>query len=204
MISIIDYGVANLGSMLNMLGKIGTRAELISTPEQVRLAEKIILPGVGAFDHGMSVLNERGLVQPLKDKANEAKIPILGVCLGMQMLGLGSEEGQLNGLGLIDAYCRRFSFSRECEQKVPHMGWSKLTPYKHESKLLEGLEPNARFYFVHSYHLVCANRMDVLASASHGIEFTAMVERGNVFGAQFHPEKSHRFGMALLRKFAEM
>jgi glutamine amidotransferase len=152
----------------------------------------------------MSALTERGLTQPLKDKALEDRAPILGVCLGMQMLGWGSEEGRLAGLGLVDAYCRRFSFEKDSKQKVPHMGWSMLAPRRSGSRLLNGMEPKARFYFVHSYHLVCADRDDILASASYGIDFVAMVERGNVFGAQFHPEKSHRFGMALLHNFAEM
>lgn len=204
MISIVDYGVANLGSILNMLRKAGARAEPVSTPEQVARAEKIILPGVGAFDNGISALREKGMVEPLRKKALVDKAPILGICLGMQMLGKGSEEGKLAGLGLLDAYCERFRFSRDSKQKVPHMGWSLIASRRRDSALLQGLDDKARFYFVHSYHLVCSDPADVLASACHGIEFVAMVQRGNVFGAQFHPEKSHRFGMALLRNFGEM
>jgi imidazole glycerol-phosphate synthase subunit HisH len=205
MISIVDYGVANLGSMLNMLRKVGARAECVSTAEALDRAEKIILPGVGAFDNGMSALKERNLVASLKKKVLEDKVPILGVCLGMQMLGRGSEEGSLPGLGLLDAYCKRFSFAERSRQKVPHMGWSLLVPQRPGSSLLlDGLDSQARFYFVHSYHLVCAEPEDVLANASYGVEFVAMVQRGNVCGAQFHPEKSHRFGMALLHNFARM
>ena len=204
MISIVDYGVANLGSILNMLRKVGARAELVSSKEAVARAEKILLPGIGAFDHGISALRERSLVDVLKMKALEDKVPMLGVCLGMQMLGKGSAEGDLAGLGLLDAYCARFSFSADSRQKVPHMGWSLLASRRQDSALLKGLDGNARFYFVHSYHLVCTEPADVLATACYGTEFVAMVQRGNVFGAQFHPEKSHRFGMALLRNFMEL
>lgn len=203
LISVIDYGVANLGSMLNMLRKIGARAELVSTPEAIERAEKILLPGVGAFDHGMSALSERGMAEPLKKKVQEEKVPLLGVCLGMQMLGNGSEEGQLAGLGLIDACCQRFSFDEGSKLKIPHMGWGQLLQQQ-ESRLLDGLDAKARFYFVHSYHLVCANHSDVLATANYGREFVAMIQHGNIYGAQFHPEKSHRFGMALLKNFAEI
>ncbi len=204
MISIIDYGVANLGSILNMLRKVGARAELVSSKEAVARAEKIILPGIGAFDHGISALRERGLVDVLRKKVLDDKVPLLGVCLGMQMLGKVSEEGHLAGLGLLDAHCKRFSFTDDHRQKVPHMGWSLLAPRQQESALLKGLDAKARFYFVHSYHMVCADPADVLATACYGSEFVAMVQRGNVFGAQFHPEKSHRFGMALLHNFAEV
>jgi len=204
MISVVDYGVANLGSMLNMLRRLGAQAELASTPEQIARAKKIILPGVGAFDHGMTALRERGLVEPLRKKALEDKVPLLGVCLGMQMLGKGSEEGRLMGIGLLDASCRRFHFPPGARERVPHMGWSRLTKRSQESRLLAGLDEQARFYFVHSYHLVCEDASTVLAYAEYGIEFVAMVQSGNICGAQFHPEKSHRFGMALLRNFSEM
>ena len=204
MIAVVDYGVANLGSMLNMLRRLGTQAELASTPEDLARAEKIILPGVGAFDHGMSALRERGLVEPLRKKALEDKVPLLGVCLGMQLLGKGSEEGRLMGMGLLDAYCRRFRFPPESRERVPHMGWSRLSSRSRDNRLLHGLDEQARFYFVHSYHLVCNDDAAVLACAHYGMEFVAVVQAGNVCGAQFHPEKSHRFGMALLRNFSEM
>lgn len=203
MISVIDYGVANLGSMLNMLRKIGVRAELVSTPEELDRAEKIILPGVGAFDHGITALQDRGLVESLKKKVLLDRVPVLGVCLGMQMLGKGSEEGSIAGLGLIDAYCQRFRFVEDSKQKVPHMGWNLLAS-REESPLLNELDARTRFYFCHSYHLVCAEPTDVLATACYGMEFVTMVRHGNIFGVQFHPEKSHRFGMALLHNFAVM
>lgn len=203
MISVVDYGVANLGSILNMLRKVGAAAETVGTPEEIMAAEKIILPGVGAFDHGVSTLNSRGLVGALRARALGDRVPILGICLGMQMLGKSSEEGELSGLGLIDARCERFRFDGRGHLKVPHMGWSLLET-KRASPLTADLGEKARFYFVHSYHIVCADPSDVLATAFYGIEFVALVQHENVYGAQFHPEKSHRFGMALLSNFARL
>jgi len=202
MISIVNYGVSNVGSMLNMMKKIGVPAETVSTPAQIQRAEKIILPGVGAFDHGMSALMELDLAEPLKRRIVQDRVPILGVCLGMQMLAKGSEEGILSGLNLIDGYCMRFNSDGDPLVRVPHMGWNVLA-IRRKSELLEGLE-RARFYFVHSYHLVCSDRADVLATSRYGIEFTAVVQRDKVWGTQFHPEKSHRFGMTLLSNFARL
>jgi imidazole glycerol-phosphate synthase subunit HisH len=203
MISIVDYGVSNLGSIRNMLRKLGLDSEIASSPEQVAAARKLILPGVGAFDHGATALNERGLTGPLRRQAMERKVPLLGICLGMQLLGKGSEEGVLGGLGLIDACCMRFRLPEGSTLKVPHMGWNEPFVRRH-APLVDGLDPRARFYFTHSYHLVCADAADVVAVATHGVEFTAIVQRENVMGVQFHPEKSHRFGMALLRNFGMM
>jgi glutamine amidotransferase len=203
MISVIDYGVCNLGSMLNMLRKVGVDAQLVSTAADIERAEKIILPGVGAFDNGIVALTERGLMEAIRKKALYDKIPLLGICLGMQMLGRRSDEGSLDGLGLIDAEARRFRFAPDCGLKVPHMGWSILTP-RRDNALLREMEIRSRFYFCHSYHMVCNDPSDVLAGAGYGGEFVAMLQRDNVYGVQFHPEKSHRFGMALLHNFAEM
>jgi len=202
-ISVVDYGVANLGSICNMLHKLGIETALVSTPDGISGATKIILPGVGAFDHGMTALADRGLVGPLRAKAHDDKVPILGICLGMQLLSKGSEEGSLDGLRLIEGVCVRFRFAPGSTLKVPHMGWNEPIP-KRTSPLLNGLDWDARFYFTHSYHLVCDDPADVLASAMHGIEFTAMIHRDNVIGMQFHPEKSHRFGMTVLRNFCAM
>ena len=203
MISVIDYGVCNLGSMLNMLRKVGAQVQLVSTARQVERAEKLILPGVGAFDNGIAALHRCGLIGPLRTRALRDKVPLLGVCLGMQMLGRRSEEGGMDGLGLIDAEAIRFRFGHDSRFKVPHMGWSLLAPKRH-SPLLTELDATSRFYFCHSYRLVCNIATDVLASAVHGDEFVAMVQRDNVYGVQFHPEKSHRFGMALLHNFARL
>jgi glutamine amidotransferase len=203
MIAVVTYGVSNVGSMFNMLQRIGVPATAASTPAEIEKADKIILPGVGAFDHGMSTLVERGLAEPLKKRVLQDRVPILGVCLGMQLLGRGSEEGVLGGLGLVDGRSVRLHSNGEGPLKVPHMGWSVVAPSR-ESPLFNDLDARARFYFVHSYHLVCADSTDVLATARYGVEFTAMVHRDNVWGAQFHPEKSHRYGMTLLRNFASL
>ncbi len=201
-VSILDYGLGNLGSIRNMFQKIGAEAVAVATPEGLLGASKILLPGVGSFDAGMRALETRGLAGPLLDRAR-AGVPILGICLGMQLLTRGSEEGTLPGLGLFDARCQRLLVPVGSTLKVPHMGWAQLTRRKN-SRLLQGLDDKARFYFVHSYHVVCADPADVLATSDHGGEFVAMIERGNIMGAQFHPEKSHRFGMQLFRNFAEI
>lgn len=203
MISVVDYGVANLGSMLNMLRKVGVQAERVSTPEQIEVAERIVLPGIGAFDNGMSALDERGLVDPLRRKVLVEGAPLLGVCLGMQMLGEASEEGSLRGLGLVAATCRRFVPPAGSGLKVPHIGWSRITPSR-DSALLSGIDDQSRFYFVHSYHVCCADPHDVLAVSNYGGQFVSAINRGNIFGVQFHPEKSHRFGMTVLRNFASL
>ena len=203
MISVVDYGVANLGSMLNMLSRVGVEAERVGTREELDGASKIILPGIGAFDTGMSALTERGLVETLRKKVLQDRVPILGVCLGMQLLGIGSEEGELRGLGLMEAACQRLRPEGYGRLKVPHMGWGRIAR-RRSSPLLVELDEQSRFYFVHSYHVVCNDPEDVLAVSSYGSDFVSVVERGNIFGVQFHPEKSHRFGLALLRNFARI
>jgi imidazole glycerol-phosphate synthase subunit HisH len=201
-ISIVDYGVVNLGSIRNMLLKLGFEVDLVSSPEAIERARKVLLPGVGAFDNGVAALADRGLIEPLRAKAATG-IPFFGICLGMQLLGQGSEEGSRAGLGLIAGSCQKLRLPEGGKLKVPHMGWNE--PHiVGESPLVKQLDPRARFYFTHSYHLVCADPADVLATVTHGIEFTAMIQRGNVMGAQFHPEKSHRFGMTVLRNFGSL
>jgi glutamine amidotransferase len=203
MITIVDYGVGNLGSIVNMLKKAGAKAQASSDPNDLRQAEKLILPGVGAFDAGMKKLNETGLVPVLNELVLDKKVPVIGLCLGMQLMTKRSEEGTEAGLGWIDAETVRFKFGAEnAHLKVPHMGWNTLDICRPHPLVADlGAEP--RFYFVHSYHIVCANETDVVANTDYGYPFAAIISRGNILGAQFHPEKSHRFGMQLLRNFAE-
>jgi glutamine amidotransferase len=203
MISIVDYGVANLGSMRNMLRRIGAEVELVTTAAAVAKATKLILPGIGAFDHGMEALSSRGLVEPLKARVLRDGVPMLGICLGFQLMGDGSAEGRRAGMGLIASRCERLPADAEAGVRVPHMNWAHIEPTRADP-ILSGMDEHARFYFVHSYHVVCSDTADVLAVARHGVEFTAMIQRGNIYGAQFHPEKSHRFGMRLLQNFVDL
>lgn len=201
MITIIDYNAGNIKSIQNMLKRIGVKSCISSKPSEIETAEKLILPGVGHFDYGMMNLKQSGLVDVLNKKVVDEKIPLLGICLGAQLLGNGSEEGNEKGLGWIDMDVVKFDKSKLSENlKIPHMSWNEIN-IKKESKLLEGLDNDARFYFVHSYHMKCNDEMNVLTNTSYGYEFTSAVEKENIFGVQFHPEKSHKFGMRLLENF---
>lgn len=203
MITLIDYGVGNLGSIQNMLKKLGAESAIASDIATIERATKLILPGVGAFDAGMGQLNASGLRPALDAAALGRKVPVAGICLGMQLMTEGSEEGRLPGLGWVPARTVRFVPTAGETLKVPHMGWSVVSPAK-PSPALDFLEGESRFYFVHSYHVACCNRADALLQAQYGsVAFDAAFERDNILGFQFHPEKSHRFGMALLKAFLE-
>ncbi len=202
-ITIVDYGVGNLGSIQNMLKKLGAQSEIASDAATIDRAMKIILPGVGAFDAGMKQLNQSGLRTSLDTAVLQKKVPVAGICLGMQLMTEGSEEGTLPGLGWVPAKTIRFVPSLNEILKIPHMGWSIVTKSK-QSPALELLDDESRFYFVHSYHVNCSNRDDVLLTAQYGsVHFDAAFEHENILGFQFHPEKSHRFGMTLLKAFLE-
>jgi glutamine amidotransferase len=204
MIVIVNYGMGNLGSIINMLKKVGVQAKISSDPKDIESADKLILPGVGAFDTGMQSLRELDLVDLLNDKVLNQKTPTLGVCLGMQLITKRSEEGVLPGLGWIDGESIRFRFDpRQNNLKIPHMGWNTVNVQRTEP-LFRGLEQEARFYFVHSYHVICNNLSDVLTTTDYGYEFVSALQRDNIMGAQFHPEKSHKFGMRLLKNFGEL
>jgi imidazole glycerol-phosphate synthase subunit HisH len=204
MITIVDYGVGNLASISNMLAKIGVPSSIARTADDIAQAAKLILPGVGAFDHAMRNLRERGLRSALEHKVRTEKIPVLGLCLGAQLLTRRSEEGQEPGLGWIDADTVSFDRSRlGDEHRVPHMGWSDVSSTG-SSRLLSNLPVPPRFYFAHSFHIRCADERTMAGTAEYGYRFAAVVEDGNIVGAQFHPEKSHRFGMQLLRNYAEL
>lgn len=203
MITIIDYGMGNLGSMHNMLKKIGAEAVVSSDKDVISKSAKLILPGVGSFDAGMGRLKEKGLITVLEERVLGAKIPIMGVCLGMQLLCNGSEEGDMPGLGWVHAETVRFKFKEEMAHlKIPHMGWNQIN-IKKSTPLLADLESDNRFYFVHSYHVVCSEPENILSTTSYGTDFTSAIINDNVMGVQFHPEKSHKFGMKLLKNFAE-
>ncbi|MHC5113728.1 MAG: imidazole glycerol phosphate synthase subunit HisH [Planctomycetota bacterium] len=205
MIVIVDYGLGNVGSIFNMLRKIGATATISHEVDAIASADKLILPGVGAFDEGCAKLEACGLCHALHDAVQQQKKPVLGICLGMQLMVNGSDEGGRTGLGWIDGVCR--SFDRETmtkeRLKVPHMGWN-TADYGPRSQLFADWDGNARFYFVHSFHVVPARDDDVAARTTYGHDFVSAVQRDNVFGVQFHPEKSHRFGMQLLDRFARI
>ena len=202
MIVVLDYGMGNVGSILNMLKKIGAMGVASADPRLIEAADGIILPGVGTFDEGMERLERLDLVSVLNRQALELRHPILGICLGMQLLTRRSDEGQKPGLGWVDAETIRFFRGQEpAPQRVPHMGWNMVTPASAHA-LFDGIE-NPRYYFVHSYHVECRNSENVLATADYGGAFTAALMRDNILGTQFHPEKSHRFGLRLLENFVK-
>lgn len=203
MISIVDYGVGNLGSIRNMLRKLDCPSELVSTESSIKKSSKLILPGVGAFDSGMTGLRENGLINGLEFAVFEKKVPILGICLGMQLMTRGSEEGKLTGLGWFDGFTKRFSPRPEEVLAIPHMGWNYVT-WEKESCLRNDFTDESRFYFVHSYHVNCSRYDDVLMTTQYGsIRFHAAISKDNIYGCQFHPEKSHKFGLTFLRNFIE-
>lgn len=202
MIAILDYGLGNLGSIANMLKVIGEKSSITNKVEEINDADGIILPGVGAFDAGMQKLNDSGLTQIINECA-ENGTPILGICLGMQLLGRRSEEGTIPGLGLIPFECKKFNFSDDTTLKIPHMGWD-IVDIKQRSPLVNNLEGIQRYYFVHSYHAVCDRKENILMTCDYGYEFAASVVKDNIIGVQFHPEKSHDFGLALLTNFVGM
>lgn len=203
MIHVVDYGTGNVGSVLNMIRKVGGEARASGDADELSIARKLLLPGVGSFDNAVQKLGKLGLPDLLRDKVREG-VPLLGICLGMQLLADGSEEGVLPGLGLIPGRVRRFSFGPErTDLKIPHMGWNRIRRRK-AHPLISGLDENSRFYFVHSYHYQCQDEADVLLETTYGYDFTSGVQRENVMGVQFHPEKSHRYGMQLMKNFVEI
>ena len=199
MIVIIDYGMGNIGSILNMLIKIGAKAIISSDIADINGADKLILPGVGAFDNGMRNLENLGLLPILNKKVNQEKRPILGICLGMQLFAKNSEEGNLKGLQWIAGEVKKFKFNNtQANLKIPHIGWNSITITK-QSYLFNNINQNPRFYFVHSYHLICDDQHNILAETHYGYNFVSAVHKDNIVGVQFHPEKSHKFGIELLK-----
>lgn len=203
MLVVIDYKVGNLGSIENMLKRLGQRPVITSDPKVVKQATKLILPGVGAFDTGMRNLTDLGLKDILDQKVRGDKTSILGICVGMQVFAEGSEEGVLPGLGWCAQRLVRFAVTKESNLKVPHMGWNRLERSNSACGLFQGLE-NPRFYFAHSFHFSSSpDDGNIAAWSRYGAQFPAVIHQGNIYGVQFHPEKSHKYGMKLLRNFVE-
>ncbi|MEK2645197.1 imidazole glycerol phosphate synthase subunit HisH [Bdellovibrio sp. BCCA] len=199
-VTIIDYGSGNIASVVNMVKRIGYSATVAKDPRELSGAARVILPGVGAFDAGMQKLREREFIDPLTKLAFEAKIPFLGICLGSQLLGRSSEEGKELGLGWLDFECRKFI--PEGNLKVPHMGWNFVST-RNMCAVTRDLPQDPRFYFVHSYYMDVHDSSQVLFNTYYGHDFASGVVKENIYGVQFHPEKSHKFGMSLLRSFLE-
>lgn len=202
MIRIVDYGLGNIQAFMNVFNLLGLPALRARKPEDLADATRLILPGVGAFDHGMQLLNQSGLRDPLEAMVIGRKVPILGVCVGMQMLACASDEGTVPGLNWIPGRVLAFADRPELAKlPVPHMGWNDLQ-VKSDSILFTNLEPQPRFYFLHSYFFDCDQKADVASTAFYGLQFDCAVSKGHIHGVQFHPEKSHRFGAQLLKNFA--
>lgn len=200
MITVIDYGLGNLASVKNMIKKVGGESIITSDLDHINASTKIVLPGVGNFAMGMKNLRERNLIDVLNKKIIEDKVPVMGICLGMQLLTSHSEEGDCEGLGWIKGRTRSFKLSG-VNDKIPHMGWADVVFKKDHSPITAKLPVNPRFYFVHSYYVDCENEEHVFAKSTYGIEFTCGIKSDNIYGFQFHPEKSHKFGMALFKSF---
>ena len=204
MIGIVDYGVGNVLAFANMYKRLNISYRVITKAKDLEDVDQIILPGVGSFDYAMAKLNQSGLREDLDRFALSMKKPVLGICVGMQMLAQSSDEGELPGLGWIPGIVRQFSVEgAEAKIRLPHMGWNNFSVNR-DTKLLRGLDMEAWFYYLHSYYFVCSESADELASCDYGIKFSCAVKRENIYGVQFHPEKSHDYGAKLLRNFAEI
>jgi len=205
MITIIDYGMGNLGSIKNMFKYIGVEATIESDVDKIKNAPKILLPGVGSFDTAMKKINESDLIEVLNEKALKEQVPVLGICLGMQLLTNSSEEGNLAGLGWIDAKTISFKNRIDKKYRIPHMGWN-IVNQSNESLLTSNFEEfiESRFYFVHSYFVKVEDEKNSILKSNYGVEFDSAIQKDNIYGAQFHPEKSHKFGMKLFENFARI
>jgi glutamine amidotransferase len=204
MITIVDYGLGNVRAFLNLYHRLNVPARAAATADDLKTATKVILPGVGHFDHAMERLVASGMRETLEELVLGARVPVLGICVGMQMLARSSDEGTLAGLGWISGRVRRFGTEGAFGGlPLPHMGWTDVRPAA-GNPLFKEFGSDARFYFLHSYYLACDAAPDVAAEASYGIDFCCAVNAGNIYGVQFHPEKSHHDGTRLLKNFAEL
>lgn len=204
MITIVDYGLGNIRAFLNVYARLNVEAKTAGSTDELKGASKVILPGVGAFDGAMQRLGQSGMRDVLEELVLGSGVPVLGVCVGMQILAGSSDEGQLPGLGWIQGRVKVFGTGgSDWKLPLPHMGWNDVRPTP-GCRLFDQLELGARFYFLHSYHLDCERLEDVAAVSSYGGDFTCAVNSGNIYGVQFHPEKSHHFGTQLLKNFADL
>lgn len=204
MITLIDYGVGNIFAFQNVYKRLDIPTKIARTAEDLENAEKLILPGVGSFDYAMNQLNKSGMREKLDELVLTKKVPVVGICVGMQMMGNRSDEGKTEGLKWIDADIVKFDETLIIQRtKLPHMGWNDVTPTR-QSGLFKGLEENAIFYFLHSYYFKCNHPEDEIAQSEYGTVFTSAVNVNNIFGIQFHPEKSHQYGEQLLQNFANI
>ena len=201
MIAIVDYDIGNLGAVANMLGRLGVVSRITSDPADIAVADKIILPGNGAFDACMAGLRASGLIDVIEQRVLRDRVPLLGICVGAQMLGTHSEEGSERGLGWLPMSVRRFPV--DSGLRVPQMGWNSVIVRKPDHPMVQGIPDDARYYFVHSYYMDPVDPADILLEASYGLPFAAAIARDNIAGVQFHPEKSHKFGLHLLGRFAK-
>jgi len=204
MITIVDYGLGNVRAFANVYERLNIKTKLAHSAEDLSRADKIILPGVGSFDHAIRLLNGSGMRDELDKQVLLQKKPVIGVCLGMQIMAKSSDEGKLAGLGWIDAEVKLFDIKKiPYTTKYPHMGWNSMQLVR-DSEILKGLDSASRFYFLHSYYIVCKDSNDVLTTTEYGITYTSAVNRENIYGFQYHPEKSHANGVQLLKNFAEL
>lgn len=204
MIALINYGVGNIRAFVNIYNKLDIPIKIAENENDLDNVDKIILPGVGAFDHAMEKLNASGMRERIDELVLIKKLPVVGICVGMQMLANRSDEGISPGLGWIDADVKKFDVNKiQYETHLPHMGWNDIYGIS-DNPLLKGLQENAKFYFLHSYYFHCNNESDIIATADYGIKFTCAANHQNIFGVQFHPEKSHQFGIQLLNNFAKL
>jgi glutamine amidotransferase len=205
MICIVDYGVGNIQAFLNLFKRLGVDARRADTPDALSGASRLVLPGVGHFDHAMQRLNDSGMRPKLEELVLGAQVPVLGVCVGMQILARGSDEGTLPGLNWVPGRVRAFAGQPQSSiLPMPHMGWNELQPHAHSKLFSKGFGCGAQFYFLHSYFFDAEDKLDVAATASYGLDFDAVVSRGHIHGVQCHPEKSHHWGEQLLKNFVEL
>ena len=204
MITIIDYGLGNIRAFVNVYERLNIKTKIAHSAEDIKGAKKIVLPGVGAFDYAMSQLNASGMRNELEQQVLVNKVPVVGICVGMQMLAKSSDEGKLSGLGWIDGAVKLFDESTiPYKTRLPHMGWNSIKP-ENNCQLLSGFNPQSRFYFLHSYYFVCNNEENIISTTEYGITYASAVNNDNIYGIQFHPEKSHSNGTQLLHNFAKL